>query len=155
MKTIGTNEIRKSICDKAMNGRQSAWTKGVTLYALDILSTIEEETGRCYLILTDDNKLDNVHNGITVDLNICTRYPFDAWLSYSRGGSALIYNREIAERLCTPSELKRAEKNGFFKANSREDWIDCQGRALFQAGEMIKAAIREEIEKIIKEEAAA
>ena len=154
MKTIATNEIRKSICNKAMNGRQSAWSKGVTLYALDILAAIEEENDRYYLILTDDNKIDNVRNGITVHMNICSRFPFEDWKAYSRTGCSLIYDQEIAERLCTPSEYKRAEKNGFYRANSREDWLDCQGRALFQAGEMIKAAIREEIEKLIAEEAA-
>ena len=154
MRTIATNEIRKSICNKAMKGRQSAWSKGVTLYALDILREIEDENDRYYLILTDDNKLDSFRNGITVNMNICTRYPFEAWKSYSRGGCSLIRNQEIAKRLCTPSEYKRAEQNDFFRANSREDWLDCQGRALFQAGEMIKAAIREEIEKLTAAEAA-
>ena len=87
-------------------------------------------------------------------MNICSRFPFEDWKSYSRTGCSLIYNQDIAKRLCTPSEYKRAEKNEFFRANSREDWLDCQGRALYQAGEMIKAAIREEIEKLIEEEAA-
>jgi hypothetical protein len=154
MKTIGTNEIRKSICNKALSGRRSAWKTGVALYALEIIKTIEEETDRRYLILTDDNKLDNVHNGFTVLNNICTRYSFETWKAESWGGCYLIYNQDIAKRLCTPSEYKKAEKNEFIRANSREDWLDVQGRALYQASEMIKAAIREEIEKLIATEAA-
>ncbi len=29
------------------------------------------------------------------------------WRQFSYGGSALIYNEEIAERLCSPSEFKK------------------------------------------------
>ena len=47
----------------------------------------------------------------------------DSWESYSYGGSSLICNGDIAERLCCPSEYKR----------SREEWLDVQAMALHQA----------------------
>ena len=56
----------------------------------------------------------------------------DDWNAFSWGGSSLIYDYDIAERLCTPSELKRT-KNGERKPNAREDWLDTQARALYQA----------------------
>lgn len=53
------------------------------------------------------------------------------------GGSALIYNADIAKHYCTPSELKKTH-NGERKPNSREDWLDVQARALWQAALMIR-----------------
>ena len=54
------------------------------------------------------------------------------WSEYSWGGSALICNGDIAERLCTPSELKKT-RNGERRPNSREEWLDTQARALYKA----------------------
>lgn len=54
----------------------------------------------------------------------------------SRGGNWLIYNDDIAAHYCTPSELKRVtHKDGTIRdhANSREDWLDVQARAHYQA----------------------
>lgn len=62
------------------------------------------------------------------------------WSEYSWGGSALIYNGDIAKRLCNPSELKRTH-NGERRPNSREEWLDVQARALAQAAKrLIRAA---------------
>ena len=58
------------------------------------------------------------------------------WSDYSYGGSSLIYDYDIAERLATPSEIKsRMRKDGSFNqmANARETWLDVQARALYQA----------------------
>ena len=63
------------------------------------------------------------------------------WIQYSWGGSALIYDGNIAERLCTPSELKRTH-NGERRPNSHEEWLDVQARALFQAANKAIKAIR-------------
>lgn len=54
------------------------------------------------------------------------------WHEYSWGGCALIYEGDIAEALCTPSELKRRDY-GRLRPNSREEWLDVQARALYQA----------------------
>ena len=58
------------------------------------------------------------------------------WNEYSFAGCALIYNRDIAERLCTPSELRKTQ-GGKRRPNSRETWLDVQARALYQACQMI------------------
>ncbi|HZK45919.1 MAG TPA: hypothetical protein VFD34_06795, partial [Clostridia bacterium] len=60
----------------------------------------------------------------------------DNWNQYSYGGSALIYDGDIAERLCSPSEYKRS-REGERRPNSREEWLDVQARALNQAANMI------------------
>jgi len=54
------------------------------------------------------------------------------WDSYCYGGFALIYDEDIAEALCTPSELKRTN-SGRNDPNPRETWMDVQARAYFQA----------------------
>lgn len=62
------------------------------------------------------------------------------WSQYSEGGCALIYNGDIARRLCTPSELRKTD-NGRKDPNARESWIDCQSRALYQAARLIESVI--------------
>ena len=61
----------------------------------------------------------------------------ESWEDFSEGGSALIYNKDIAEHYCTPSELKK-NHNGEKAPNSKEGWLDVQARALQQAALMIK-----------------
>lgn len=61
----------------------------------------------------------------------------DTWKDFSEGGGALIYNGDIAEHYCTPSELKKTH-NGERKPNSRESWLDVQARAFWQAALLIK-----------------
>ena len=56
----------------------------------------------------------------------------DSWSSFSYGGCSLIYDCDIAERLSTPSELKK-NKGGENHPNKNETWLDCQTRALTQA----------------------
>ena len=70
-----------------------------------------------------------------------------SWKEYSYSGNALIYDGDIAKRLCTPSELARVtHKDGSLsdRANSRETWLDCQARALFQAFQILLKVIRSE-----------
>lgn len=43
-------------------------------------------------------------------------------------------------RLCTPSELRRTH-NGERRPNSREEWLDTQARALYQAARRVKRHI--------------
>ena len=59
-----------------------------------------------------------------------------SWQEYSEGGCALIYDSDIAERLCSPSELKKV-KGGEREPNANETWLDTQARALGQAARMI------------------
>lgn len=110
------NEINKVNC-------RSCWSKGVKAYAIDMVKSIEYKKE-----VSDRFSKSELLNGAR------------DWNQYSEGGCALIYNKDIADRLCTPSELKRLTRaNGSLKdrPNSRENWIQCQARALFQACELV------------------
>lgn len=90
---------------------RSAWNKGVTAYALELLEDIADNEE-----ITKERLLNGASD----------------WNQYSWGGSSLIYDEDIAKRLCTPSELKKT-RNGERKPNASEEWLDTQARALFQA----------------------
>ena len=62
------------------------------------------------------------------------------WKQYSYGGCSLCYDFQIATRLCTPSEFERVER-GNKQPNSRENWLDVQSRALYQAWQIVSRAI--------------
>ena len=64
-----------------------------------------------------------------------------SWNEYSWGGCSMIYDRDIADRLCTVTELKRTE-GGRREPNKRERWLDVQARALYQAEMMVLEAYR-------------
>lgn len=109
---------------------RSAWNKGVTLYALELVEELEERAeyeGR------------NPEPG-----KECREWMLngaDDWSQYSWGGCSLIYDSDIAERLCCPSELKRT-RNGERRPNSREEWLDTQARALYQAANRVSRLYR-------------
>lgn len=119
MKNI--NDIIKAIETRV---DRSAWDKGVNAYALEMAEGLAE----------------NIKGGYIKPEEITTRAGLLAaclngardWTEYSYGGCALIYNSAIAERLCTPSELKKT-RNGERRPNGREEWLDTQARALRQA----------------------
>lgn len=119
MKTI--KEARVTL-EKATTTERSAWARGVAKYALDLLDTVEQWESDSELKIPSNRS----------DLKKIVLNGADTWHSYSWGGSSLIYNEDIAERLCTPSELKRT-RNGERNPNGRETWLDCQARALCQA----------------------
>lgn len=126
-----TAEILSTAAD-IINGfsARSAWSKGVNDYALELLDSLAD--------LTPDNLAtpEAVRRAL---LNGA-----DTWERYSYGGCALIYDCDIAERLCTPSELRRC-RGGERNPNSRENWLDVQARALYQAGLCVETAIKEVI----------
>ena len=103
------------------NKDRSAWGRGVNVYALELVEELEERAayeGR------------NPQPGTE-----CREWMLNGaqdWSQYSWGGSALIYDSDIAERLCTPSELKKT-RHGERRPNGREEWLDVQARALYQA----------------------
>ena len=100
---------------------RSAWDKGVTAYALELLDNVKERAA-----------YDGRHPVSVAELTDYALNGAKDWKQYSWGGSALIYDRDIAERLCCPSELKRV-KGGDRDPNPRETWLDTQARALNQA----------------------
>lgn len=118
---INIKTIKKEL--EKRNDR-SAWNKGVTGYALELLDGLECETYE-----SKDELKKALLNGA------------DSWTAYSWGGCSEIYNEDIAARLCTPSELKKT-KNGERRPNAGEEWLDVQTRALFQACNRIMKATK-------------
>lgn len=111
---------------------RSAWSRGVKAYASDLLDTLDEQVRHgC----TDAEDLETPSL-----LKLALLNGADSWSQYSRGGSALIYNGDIAERVCCPSELKKT-RGGERRPNCREEWLDVQARALGQAEIRIKRAV--------------
>lgn len=116
------DNIRTQI--EATNPR-SAWARGVKAYALDLLADIP---GEIVPISRASLRVDLLNGA-------------KDWTQYSWGGCALVYDEDIALRLCTPSELKKT-KNGRTRPNSGEEWPDTQARALHQAFNLIVRAAR-------------
>ena len=113
--------------------QRSAWDKGVTQYALELVEQLSEQINGGYFEELDLTEPKKVRAAL---LNGAAN-----WSQYSLGGSALIYNGDIAERLCNPSELKKT-RNGERRPNSREEWLDVQARALYQAANRVCRHIR-------------
>ena len=99
---------------------RSAWDKGVTLYALELL----------------DNLRDLPAAGNRQEIKKALLNGASDWNEYSYGGCALIYDGDIAARLCSPSEFHHT-RGGEWRPNRRESWLDVQARALYQAFRLI------------------
>lgn len=126
----------KTLREKLENHKaRSYWAAGVKTYAAEILDTLENVAAY------------NNANGDTQEYNYTasTKNHADAlngakdWKQYSRGGFSLVYDGDIAKTLCSPSELKRLtyKEGGMKDPNAREDWLDVQARALFQAQNLL------------------
>ena len=113
--------------------QRSAWDKGVSAYALELVEQLGEQIGGGYF---DELNLSEPKKVRAALLNGAAD-----WSQYSWGGCSLIYDGDIAERLCCPSELKKT-RNGERRPNSREEWLDVQARALYQAANRICRHIR-------------
>ena len=114
----------ESVLKEMKRNARSAWNRGVCDYAL--------------MLIDNRSDLDDFHaNGLKEELLNGAR----DWRQYSYGGCACIFDSDIAERLCTPSELKRRDY-GRLKPNSREEWLDVQARALFQAYNLIVKVVK-------------
>jgi hypothetical protein len=112
---------------------RSAWSRGVKEYAAELLADLDESINGGYFAAEDI--------AAPALLKRALLNGADDWGAYSWGGCSLIYNGDIAERLCTPSELKRT-RNGERRPNSREEWLDTQARALFQAERLVQYIAR-------------
>lgn len=135
--TADPSEIIAEASEAIKNNKsanRSAWGRGVTVYALELLEKLAEGIRDGWLSLDD---LDSVKGRKRAMLNGASD-----WSDYSWGGCSLIYNSDIAERLCTPSELKRT-RGGEWRPNASEEWLDTQARALFQASNRASRALSE------------
>lgn len=115
MKTV--KELREAIENEKV---RSAWSKAVKAYALELIEEWED-TREIYGSPADKKDLLNGASD---------------WNQYSWGGCSLIYDTDIAERTCSPSELKKT-RNGERRPNGREEWLDVQARALSQAASRV------------------
>lgn len=124
------DSIHESIENKPT---RSAWERGVKVYALELVDELAENIQGGYIDPKD------IGNPVILDKAMLNGAA--DWNQYSEGGCSLCYDGDIAERLCTPSELKR-KRGGELEPNSRESWLDVQARALYQAARWIKSAAR-------------
>ena len=115
MKTV--KELTQAIDNRKAN---SAWARGVKQYAHDLLSDLDPETH----LDGSTGTIDTLLNGA------------ETWKQYSDSGCTLICDYQIAERLCTPSELEKT-LGGDRRPNRHETWLDVQSRALHQACKII------------------
>ena len=110
---------------------RSEWNKGVKAYALDILANFEEwsrwneENGESVPELDEVTALNGASD----------------WSAWAYGGCGLCYDAYIAERLCTPSELKKLDGGSRVPAGAAT-WCDIEARAARQAWRMIAEAVR-------------
>jgi hypothetical protein len=105
----------------ALPGGRSAWGRGVRLYAVELAESIDDSADLSNETLLKKALLNGASD----------------WKQYSEGGCALVYDADIAERLCSASELRRC-KGGERQPNARETWLECQARALGQASALIR-----------------
>lgn len=115
---------------------RSAWCRGVKQYAMDLM-----------LYNTLYNEYDNDTDEIQ-DIKLYEKTLLEGardWKEYSWAGCSYVDNEKIAKILCTPSELKKVRRNdgSYRKPNAREEWLDTQARALYQAFELIKEKYHE------------
>lgn len=124
-------EIRKELTNRK---DRSAWDKGVTTYALDLVLELEERAA--YEKRNPESSEE------------CQEWMLNGaqdWSQYSWDGCSLVYNDNIAKRLCSPSELKKT-KNGERRPNIQDDWLDVQARALYQACNRVRRLYEKVIE---------
>jgi len=125
-KAVNFGQLANEIANRKTRG---AWERGVTSYALDLLEKLREaydnHTRNGEPTKADENTLLNGQS---------------SWDVYAWGGNGLCYNYAIAERLCSPSELKKT-KNGERRPNRREEWLDVEAHALYQAARVLLRAI--------------
>ena len=70
---------------------RSAWERGVKEYAVELVENLDaDDIPECRR-----------------DLEKLLLSGAETWGDYSWGGCSLIYNQDIAHRLCSPSELRR------------------------------------------------
>lgn len=105
----------------------AGWYNGVADYALDLIDSLDEMNFDPSKDYTIDELYKLMLNGA------------NDWRQYSYGGSSLIYNDDIAKRLCTPSELERNHSSELPVAGY-DSCLDMQAKALSQAsGYVIRA----------------
>lgn len=128
---INLGTMKKALESLESRTDRSAWNRGVTLYTRELLADVVENVEHAYFAAPQTR----------AEFERAALNGAGTWGEYSYGGSSLIYDCDIAERLCAPSELKK-KRGGELNPNSRETWIDTQARALLQAARRAWNAVR-------------
>lgn len=108
---------------ESLPSERSAWRRGVREYAMDLLENLPLSR-----LLTPENCRDVLLNGAV------------SWKEWVYGGCGLVYDCAIAERLCTPSELRK-KRGGELEPSSHESWLDVEARAVSPAATAIKVIV--------------
>ena len=127
MENIYTEELRKLV-EEIPN--TSAYKRGVKKYADELLDNLE--------------KMARIYKRLPKDENELKKWILKGardWEDYSYGGYSLKLDRQIAERLCTPSELKKKD-DGRLAPSRYKNWLDVQILALGHAYLRIKDKFR-------------
>lgn len=132
MLVITTQKVKQAFEDFEKIKPRSAWQKGVIDYVYDFLDFINEslywqKTDRMEITPTEKQGqkfFEFLRNGA------------DSWSQYSWGGCSLIYDSDIAKRVCTPSALK-LKKGGELQPSRTEQWLDIQAKALRDASQKL------------------
>lgn len=115
MKTLA--EARRILQEEQKKAR-GAYGRGVYEYAFDLIDVLEGY---------EPEELEAVKNRQYLKKLMLKGAESTKEASY--GACFLIYDKDIAERLCNPSELKKT-KHGQRRPNRNEEWLDVQARAL-------------------------
>ena len=120
----------ESILDKIYSELENhpargAWNKGVKEYAFELLARLKDRSA------LEGRNPESGKEAYNWMLNGA-----DNWREYSYDRSSLLWDEDIAERLCSPSELKK-KKYGYLNPNKIENWLDFQARALYQACNLV------------------
>lgn len=118
-----TNDLSSALA--AIPAGRSAWSRAVRLYAVELVESLDDSADMSNETLLRKAMLNGAAD----------------WRQYLEGGCSLVYDADIAERVCSASELKRC-KGGERQPNARENWIECQARALWQAECLVLRAYR-------------
>ena len=108
---------------------RSHWQKGVIDTALDLIDNIDgEDLLNIFLSTSRKDQRKILLNGAENEKQ------------YSYYGNMLCYDQDIAERFCTPSELKK-KKGGILNPSKEKTWLDVQARAICQAMPIVSESI--------------
>lgn len=108
---------------ESLPAERSAWRRGVRQYAIDLIEDLPD-----FQDLNPENCREVLLNGA------------GSWKEWAYGGCGLVYDCAIAERLCTPSELRK-KRGGELEPSSHESWLDVEARAVSQAAAAIKVIV--------------
>ena len=118
--SVNLSEVYETISETVKP--RLAWARGVRETALDILETVKDWAPVVELQELEKTCLNGAEN----------------WSAYSWGSCLLIYDEGIAERFCSPSELKKLTGvHGLRNPNKQEQWLDVQARGCHQAFNLI------------------